>query len=151
MAETNGGVWANGVFSPLLIALTMLGGMSAIIVPMRNELTAHQLQIDKAVALAERTGQRADDKWSEYQQGKIPSSAEPKLAEMNQKFVEVETQFRAFKERMIENETLMTTRSNTNTRHIEDLEVEATAAREARGRHDERLHQLERRLGPGAP
>lgn len=39
-----------------------------------------------------------------YMRGQIPSPSEPKLAAIEKMFTEVETQFHAFKDRMLENE-----------------------------------------------
>lgn len=56
----------------------------------------------------------------DYQRGLIPSSADAKLAAIDKMFIEIETQFHAFKERMIENEGIMNTRADFNLRHIEE-------------------------------
>lgn len=66
----------------------------------------------------------------EYVGGRIPSSAEPELASIKEKFAEVETQFRAFKERMIENEGLMKERSDRNYEDIRQLRDLLAATRE---------------------
>jgi len=68
----------------------------------------------------ERIADKATLWQEEYTRGMIPSSADPKIAAMSQMFTEVETQFRAFKERMLENEEIMNKRADFNLRHIEE-------------------------------
>lgn len=64
---------------------------------------------------------KVDDWQQAYMKGQIPSASEPKLAAIEKMFAEVETQFRAFKDRMLENETHTTTGIMDNTRDIKDL------------------------------
>lgn len=73
--------------------------------------------------LATWAGNRAEEALSwqkDYQRGIIPSSADPKLAAVEKMFAEVETQFRAFKERMLENEEITSKTAAFNLNHIEE-------------------------------
>ena len=129
---SNGNSW-NRVAVPALGILALIGGMAAVIVPMHETSAGLQRQVDALAAWQER-----------YVEGKVASSAAPKMAEMEQKFVEVETQFRAFKERMIENEVHTLEGHTRNTARIDALDERASGAREGLGRLDERVKEVER-------
>ena len=70
--------------------------------------------------------QRALEWQDDYMRGKIPASgpmsagAAAAMAAQDQKFVEVETQFRGFRERMLENEELAKGRAEANARRIDE-------------------------------
>lgn len=86
----------------------------------------------------------------DYTRGKIPSSAEPEITGIKEKFAEVETQFRAFKERMIENEGATQRLIDVSThglaeqlREISTVSVQVEDTRELAARLDERIRAIE--------
>ena len=90
------------ILGGIVALLGLIGGVTAIVRPMQQLIDHNQESI-----------QRLQHWQDEYSLGHIPSASAPKMAEVEQKFVEVETQFRAFRERIEENERLMIERWNT--------------------------------------
>lgn len=118
MAETginngNGKVWSN-----IIIILAVIGGLAAIIQPMRQQQDALQKQID------------------EVKNNGSPASG-AHMASMEQKFVEVETQFRGISNLEQANRKAMEER-------ISILENSVRLNTDARNSVKERLRSLER-------
>lgn len=128
-----------GTVGGILALFALIGGVTAIVRPMEQEIAAVRnecfQQKDGLQSEIGRLRQWQDD----YSKGTIPSSAEPKMAAMEQKFVEVETQFHAFKDRMLENESHTTLATDRLTRELETASERAV-------RNSERLVAVETAL-----
>lgn len=100
--------------------------------------SAALVPVYQRASYAEALAQGTVDWQRDYSRGLIPSSAEPKLAAIDKMFAEVETQFRSFKERMIENEGQMVERARVNTQHIEENLAVVSDLRDRTARLEER-------------
>ena len=124
----------------------VIGGLVALAGLMNQKVDSLYTQLNQKIdERAGSTNERINDaravaykceEWqSDYMRGRIPSSSEPKLAAIEKMFAEVETQFRAFRERMIENENLAGERTNGVKAEVDELRARLRETREAQARH----------------
>ena len=87
-----------GTVGAILALIALIGGVTAIVRPMEQEIAAARsegYQGRDALRLEIERLQRWQD---DYAGHRIPSAAAPELAEIKQRFVEIETQFRNLRE-----------------------------------------------------
>ena len=124
-ARPNWQLWVSGI----MLLIVLLGALSTAALAPLYLMNSHTRD----------SAQAAIDWQRDYQRGLILSPDAKEMAKQDQKFIEVETQFHAFKERMVENEEQMKAGMHRNQERLDQHDAQI-------GQNRERLSRIEEHL-----